>query len=75
MSPALQELTRMIEALPRAQQIEVKDFVEFLLTRTPARAPRRLRQSWAGALREYRDQYSPQELQQKALDWRAEECI
>ena len=31
---------------------------------------RKLRQDWAGGLRDYRDQYTALELQRKALDWR-----
>ena len=34
------------------------------------KARRKLRQSWAGALAEYRDQYTSIELQKLALEWR-----
>jgi DNA-directed RNA polymerase specialized sigma24 family protein len=33
---------------------------------------KRLRQTWAGALRHYRSQYSSLDLQKKALDWRGD---
>jgi len=32
----------------------------------------KLRQNWAGALREYKEQYTSLELPKKALDWRGE---
>jgi hypothetical protein len=32
----------------------------------------KLRQNWAGALKEYKDQYTSLELQKKALDWRGD---
>ncbi|MCX7855994.1 MAG: DUF2281 domain-containing protein [Anaerolineae bacterium] len=59
----------MIEALPPELQLEVQEFVRSLARRTP-RPARRLRQDWAGALREYRDRYTALELQQKATEWR-----
>jgi len=51
----------------------VRDFVEFLLAKEPQRKNRKLRQDWAGILRDYRQQYTALELQQKALEWRSEQ--
>lgn len=74
MTVVLKDLSEMIERLPRVRQIEVRDFVEFLLSKSKPRSSARLRQSWAGALRDYRGRYSPLELQKEALRWRTDEC-
>jgi len=62
-------LKELIEKLPPELQKEVEDFVEFLLERKVHRKQKRLRLSWAGALREYRDRFTSLELQKKALEW------
>jgi mRNA-degrading endonuclease RelE of RelBE toxin-antitoxin system len=66
------ELKELIDQLPPEFQEEVRDFVEFLLERKARRQGRKLRQDWAGALRDYRDQYTSLELQEKALEWRGD---
>jgi mRNA-degrading endonuclease RelE of RelBE toxin-antitoxin system len=66
------ELKELIDQLPPEFQEEVRDFVEFLLERKARRRGRKLRQDWAGALRDYRDQYTSLELQEKALEWRGD---
>jgi hypothetical protein len=68
-SKALKEL---IKELPPDLHREVRDFVEFLLERRARKNGRMLRQGWAGALRDYRDQYTSLELQKKALEWRGD---
>jgi hypothetical protein len=73
-------LEALVETLPKEAQREVRDFVEFLIEkwgRQPQeeQAPKRgglLRQDWAGALRDYRAQYTSLELEQKALEWRGD---
>jgi hypothetical protein len=67
-----EELKELIDQLPPEFQEEVRDFVEFLLKRKACRRGRKLRQDWAGALRDYRDQYTSLELQEKALEWRGD---
>ncbi len=67
--PTLEEL---IEQLPPDLQEEVKDFVEFLLEKRTVKKGRKLHQDWAGALKDYRDQYTSLELQKKALEWRGD---
>jgi len=52
--------------------IEVRDFVEFLLSKRSRQVTYGLKQNWAGALHEYREQYTSLELQQKALEWRGD---
>ena len=66
------KLKEIVEKLPPALQQEVEDFIEFLLTKWSSKQGRRLRQDWAGALREYRNQYTSLELQKKALEWRGD---
>lgn len=66
-------LETLIKNLPPELRREVEDFVEFLLKkRARNRSRGRLRQDWAGALQDYRDQYSSLELQKKALEWRGD---
>jgi len=69
METQVRSLVEMIEALPPELQREVQEFVTALAKRTP-RPSRRLRQDWAGALQEYRDQYTALELQRKTIEWR-----
>ncbi|MEM3484216.1 MAG: DUF2281 domain-containing protein [Candidatus Methanomethyliaceae archaeon] len=68
----MQTLRELVEQLPPDLQQEVRDFIEFLLVRRAHKKGRKLRQDWAGALREYRDQYTALELQKKALEWRGD---
>ena len=72
MYTTIRPLTELVQDLPIYAQREVRDFVEFLLTKHGREPGKKLRQDWAGALRDYRQQYTSLELQQKALDWRSE---
>lgn len=65
----MQTLRELVEQLPLDLQQEVRDFVEFLLDKKVHRRQKKLRLTWAGALREYRNQFSSLELQKKALEW------
>ena len=67
--PTLKEL---VEQSPPDLQQEARDFVEFLLEKRVPKGGRILHQDWAGALRDYRDQYTSLELQEKALEWRGD---
>ena len=44
--------------------------MEFLISKHDRELGKKLRQDWAGALGDYRGQYSALELQKKALEWR-----
>ena len=68
----MRTLEELITELPPELQKEVHDFVQFLLEKRRRKHGRRLRQDWAGALRDYRDQYTSLELQKKALEWRGD---
>ena len=63
-------LQELVQELPPDLRAEVRDFVEFLLAKRGRRARRVLRQDWAGALRNYRQQYTSLELQRQASTWR-----
>jgi hypothetical protein len=63
-------LEDMVRAPPPELQQEVRDFAECLLERRARPVGRKLRLSWAGGLRELRDQFTSLELQKKALAWR-----
>ncbi len=67
--PTLKEL---IEQLPPELEEEARDFLEFLLERKVGKKGRKLRQDWAGALSDYREQYTSLELQKKASEWRGD---
>jgi hypothetical protein len=66
---AMQTIKELVEKLPPDLQQEVRDFVEFLLEKKAHRRQNKLRLTWAGALREYREQFTSLELQKKALEW------
>jgi hypothetical protein len=62
-------LEELIKELPPDLQEEVRDFAQFLLDKRLQPKQRKLRLTWAGALREFRDQFTSLELQKKALQW------
>jgi hypothetical protein len=70
MSTATKPLEELIQELPPTLREEVRDFVEFLLTKRDRPANRRLRQDWAEALKDDHGSYSSVDLQHQALDWR-----
>jgi hypothetical protein len=72
MSVTIKPLVELVQELPPDVQAEVRDFVEFLLTKHSRKFGKKLRQDWAGALRDYRDQYTSLDLQRQALDWRGD---
>jgi hypothetical protein len=65
-------LLEKLEKLPAEKRQEVEKFVELLLNKQKLKTKAKLRQDWAGALRDYRDQYTSLELQKKALEWRGD---
>ena len=72
MQEQVKPLEELVKELPPDCRTEVRDFVEFLLERRGRKPGRKLRQDWAGALKDYRDQYTSLELQKKALEWRGD---
>ena len=72
MEKQLRPLDEIVRKLPLEFQKEVRDFAEFLLEKQRKKKGNKLHQNWAGALREYREQYTSLELQKKALEWRGD---
>lgn len=65
-------IQKLLEALPPELQREAEDYIRFLLERRAEKSGKRLRQDWAGALKDFREQYTSLELQKKALEWRGD---
>lgn len=65
----MQTLSELVEELPPELQQGLRDFAEFLLAKKVHKRQKKLRLTWAGALRDYRDQFTSVELQKKALEW------
>ena len=72
MDTTAKSLEELVRELPPDMVAEVRDFIEFLLSKQERRVGRPLQQNWAGALRDYREQYTSVELQHRALDWRGD---
>ncbi|MBU4038086.1 MAG: DUF2281 domain-containing protein [Proteobacteria bacterium] len=68
----MMQIEQKIKMLPPELQHEVEDFIEFLIERKKVKNGKKLRQDWAGALRDFRDQYTSLELQKKSMDWRGD---
>ncbi|HUT52741.1 MAG TPA: DUF2281 domain-containing protein [bacterium] len=69
----MKSLEELVKELPPDLRDEVRDFAEFVLEKNQAakgkKKGRKLKLTWAGGLREYRDKYTSIELQKKALEW------
>jgi hypothetical protein len=72
MNVSAKPLEEILEELPPDLRDEVRDFAEFLLRKRQRGPRKRLRQDWAGALREHREDYTSLELQRQALKWRGD---
>jgi len=59
----MRTLEEIIKKLPLEYEQEVENFVRFLIEKRVRKEGRKLRQDWAGALRDYRNQYTSMELQ------------
>jgi hypothetical protein len=68
---AAKPLDELVKELPPDVEAEVRDFIEFLLSKR-RRVTGTLRQDWAGALRDVRDRYTSLSLEQQALAWRGD---
>jgi hypothetical protein len=58
MNTATKPLEELIQQLSPTMRAEVRDFVEFLLTKHDRSLPRQLRQDWAEALKDEHGQLS-----------------
>jgi len=52
-----ENIKNLIKAFPPELQREVEDFVRFLLEKIVKKRGKILRQDWAGAFRDFREQY------------------
>jgi len=68
----MERVEEIVKELPPELQQEIEDFVQFLIEREKRKVGKKLRQDWAGALRDYCDQYTSLELQKMALEWRGD---
>jgi hypothetical protein len=68
----MRTIQEIVQELPPELQREVEDFVQFLIEKRVRKSGAKLRQDWAGALSDYRDQYTALGLQKKALEWRGD---
>ena len=70
MEIAEKPLEELVKELPLDVLPEVRDFIESLIAKRESQTGRFLKQDWAGALREFRHQYTALELQHQATEWR-----
>jgi hypothetical protein len=72
MATEIKPLDQLLKELPPESQAEVRNFVESLIEKGRRQTALHLRQNWAGALGDYREQFTSLELQKKSLDWRGD---
>jgi len=65
-------IEELVRELSPEHQREALDFVAYLLQKQKRKRTKPLRQTWAGAIRRYRDTYTALDLQKKSLSWRTE---
>jgi hypothetical protein len=66
------KLRHIIDLPERLKGSEVEIIVLPIDRPKESKKKSKLRQNWAGALKEYKGQYTSLELQKKALDWRGD---
>ena len=72
MAAEIRPLDQLLKELPPESQAEVRDFVESLIEKRKRQSAGHLRQTWAGALGDYREQFTSLDLQKHSLDWRGD---
>src|SRR5712692_4978941 len=65
MATEIKPLDQILKELPQESQAEVRAFVESLIEKRKRQSAGRLRQNWAGALSDFREQFTSLELQKK----------
>ncbi len=66
----MSEIEEMAKKLSPDLRIQVKNFMQFLIEQKKQNRRTTLRQDWAGALRDVKNEYTSPGLQKKALEWR-----
>jgi hypothetical protein len=72
MSSDQRSLEEIVRDLPPDSQAKVRQFVKLLQETDNGKTNKKLEQNWAGALSDYRDQYTSLDLQRKSLEWRGD---
>jgi hypothetical protein len=72
MATKVRSLEELMRELPPDKIAEVRDFIEFLLSKRGHGVGKALQQDWAGALREHREEYTSLDLQHRASEWRGD---
>ena len=72
MATEIRSLDQLLKELPQESQAEVRDFVESLIEKRKRQSEGHLRQTWAGGLGDYREQFTSLDLQKESLDWRGD---
>lgn len=65
----MESIDEVVQQLPLELRQEALDFIHFLLEKNGKRTSKKLTLSWAGGLREFKDEYTSMDLQKKALEW------
>jgi len=65
----MESIEEAVQQLPLELRQEALDFIHFLVEKNRKRTGKKLTLSWAGGLREYRNDYTSLDLQKKALEW------
>jgi len=71
----MKTLEEKIRELPPTYQREVEDFVDFLIKKRAKILRKKPNFSWAGALKDMRDQHTSVELQHKTMEWWEEDAF
>ena len=66
----MKTLKELVEHLPPDLEPEVKDFIEFLLSKKGRSKSREPTFEWAGCLKELKNKYTSVELQHEISGWR-----
>ena len=66
----LKKIEQKISSLSPGLIYDLELYLDFLLQKFKSTTHSKLKQKWAGALKEYRSKYTSIELQKKSLDWR-----
>jgi hypothetical protein len=72
MATEIKPLDQLLQELPPESQAKVRAFVESLVEKRKGQPAGHLRQTWAGALKDYREHFTSLDLQKKSLDWRGD---
>lgn len=72
MATEIKPLDQLLKELPPESEAELRNFVELLIEKRKRQSNGHLRQDWAGALSDFREQFTSLELQKKSLDWRGD---